>query len=405
MRWRDAGSEQVRSWTGMMAGAAIAALLAMPSEAAAQDTTRTPAARDTSRAVTAPDTLRTPAGGTHTVKRGDTLWDLAAAYLGDAFQWPEIYRINRDVVENPHWIYPGEVLRIPGAGTGEVAETEEEILEEIEITEDQPEEPARPRGAGVTVFTPVPIVETTPLGAGADAPPLPTVRPGQIVEAPYVDLVDGPRDPGRILDTRELAGIHEESARGRYRQFEQVTITLPGDATGRAGERYVAVARGPVLEGLGQLLVPTGVLELVRPPVDGEAAIARVNGTFDDLRTEHRLVVMRGLDAPTAKAVPVPTGGQEARIRLVVDEHILPTIGSYFIIDGSSRDGLNVGDELLVYEPRGNGEAGRPDNPEVPIAKAQIVRVTPYAATAVVLSVREPRIERGKWVRVTARMP
>lgn len=379
MRWRDSGSERVRSWTGMMAGAAIAALLAMPCDAAAQDTTGT------------------ATGGTHTVRRGDTLWDLAASYLGDPFQWPEIYRVNRDVVENPHWIYPGEVLRIPGRGVSD--------LEEEALSEEPPAEPVQPRGAGATVFTPQADVETE-LGPDAADAPMPTVRPGLIVEAPYVDQTDGPRDAGRILDTRELAGIHEESARGRYRQFEQVTITLPGDATGRVGERYVAVARGPVLEGLGQLLVPTGVLELVRPPLDGQAAIAKVNGMFDDLRAEHRLVVMRGLDAPTATAVPVAAGtGQEHRIRLVVDEHILPTIGSFFVIDGSSRDGLNVGDELLVYEPQKNGEAGRPDDPEVPVARAQIVRATPYAATAVVLAVREPRIERGKWVRVTARMP
>jgi len=383
MWWREAGSAGVRSWGGLAAGAAIVALLALPQGAAAQGA----AAQDTTQATT---------GATHTVKRGDTLWDLAATYLSDAFQWPEIYRVNRDVVENPHWIYPGEVLRIPGRTA--LAEGDEP-LPEGDV------QPSRPRGAGPTVFTPVAVIETT-AGPGISDRPMPTVRPGQIVAAPYVDAPDAPRDAGRILDTRELMGIDQQSPRGRYREYEEVTITLPANATGRVGERYLALERGPYLDRIGQILVPTGVLELIRAPVDGQAAIAKVNGLFGELRTEHRLVVMRGLDAPTAKAVAVPAGtGHEARIRHIVNENVLPTIGSFFIIDAASRDGMKVGDDLLIYEPRREGTAGRPDEPEIPIGRAQVVRVTEQGSTAVILGIDQPRIERGKWVRVIARMP
>ena len=47
------------------------------------------------------------------VKRGDTLWGIAERFYGDPLYWPFIWETNKNLVKNPHWIFPGQVLIIP----------------------------------------------------------------------------------------------------------------------------------------------------------------------------------------------------------------------------------------------------------------------------------------------------
>jgi hypothetical protein len=52
----------------------------------------------------------------HTVKRGDTLWDISKIFLRSPWRWPELWGMNLDQIRNPHLIYPGQVLYLDKTG-------------------------------------------------------------------------------------------------------------------------------------------------------------------------------------------------------------------------------------------------------------------------------------------------
>ena len=75
----------------------------------------------------APGTVATSAStgaATHTVTRGECLWDIAAHHLGDATRWKEIYKLNAhrvqvdgQVLTDPNRVLPGWILALPASAS------------------------------------------------------------------------------------------------------------------------------------------------------------------------------------------------------------------------------------------------------------------------------------------------
>lgn len=371
-----------RSARHLLVGVAAAAIAASPALLAAQE-------------VVAPKT--------HTVKKGDTLWDLAAQYLADAFRWPEIYRLNTDVVEDPHWIYPGEVLKLPGYVGGELPRPVEPARDVPVIS--QPTVPPGPsifgRDRQAAVVPAVAPVDTMMAPAVAQN----TIRFGDYIRAPWVERREGPATWGRILGSADLPGIDPARQRGRFQLNDRILIAPPVGAVAPERELYLTYQNGPYYEEAGQVIIPTGVIEIIRPPIGGDAAVARIVRMFGEVNERDRIMPY---DSSSVSVVGVPSpvrNGPVGEVRWIQGDPVLPAIRAYLLLSLTANEGIKAGDEVELYQarqrPREEGEYGIP---EVVIGRAQVVRVTPFGATAMITRLDQPKVQRGTLARVVAKM-
>lgn len=379
----------------------------------------------------AQDTVSTqPQPQRHVVQLGETLWGIARLYMGDPFLWPEIYRLNTAVVEDPHWIFPGEELLLapgdrtavatpePAAPTEPPAQppaqqpqAEQRPVEqppppELELPTEAPAAPPPPGAEGTTVFARHQRQQDgVRLSLGAEDG-YRALRVGEFYGAGF--LTEERQFPwADVLGTTDPAG--ESALVGRTALYRQVIrIRAPVGANYQVGDSLVTyrLAR-EVGGGWGHIAQPTGIARVLH--VAGRDVLGDVVTQYDQVRGGQLALPAEPFPNPgSARPQPVADGMSGGIITLRALREVPKQFDALFIDLG--RDAGIVPGDILEMLPRPEDVAVA-ERPADAIALLQVVHVTERSATALVTGIFTPGIRvtvhhaEGAPVRLIRKMP
>ena len=280
--------------------------------AASQPTYSQPALQQISR----PVPLASGAPDEYTVQIGDTLWDIASTFLKDPWYWPEVWYVNPQV-ENPHLIYPGDVLAL------------------VRIDGQQ-----RITNIRASTYRMSPAARITPLDEAIESIPYEQIAAflskGLVLEKDQIDSMP------YILRVR---GEHMLGAAGN-------DIYVRGGQAAPTGSRYTVVKVGDELRDpddgkvIGYQGIYIGEGSLSR---GGDPATVALTETTREAREGDRLLP-EAIDIPLNFFPKAPDSDVAGRIISVVDGVAL--IGQYqvVVINRGARNGLAPGDVLSVFQ-------------------------------------------------------
>lgn len=331
----------------------------------------------------------------HVVRTGDTLWDLAQFYLNDPFLWPEIYRLNTMVVEDPHWIYPAEQLQLPFPG--EVAQVPDTLP-----PEEAPQEAPVLTGDRRTIFARREVTSrSTLIYAAAEDVPASMVSEGDFRRSGILVQLDelGPR--GRIIDyiapsVVELKQVPTVPVYGR------VYVSHPDGEVPELGSRFLIFRVERRVRPYGYVIRPTG--EATVAAIHEDVSTAVVTHLYDRVLLGDQVAFAQPFEErPGVKPEPVESG-PAGELVAFLDRQPLVSVEDYAFVDVGRTQGVTVGDEFEVYlEERRSSEGLR--LPEEHVAVGRVVRVTERTSTLRLFRMRHPAIEVGLPVRLVRKMP
>ncbi len=255
------------------------------------------------------------------VKKGDTLWGLSDRFMKDPYYWPNLWARNPKQIGNPHFIFPGQRLKI--------------YPDRIEVVPDKVEAP--------------PVIAT-----GVTEPPPQPEEAKEQAEAPVAErtftvnggegfISGGSFKPSGFI----IAGQH---SRQIYAEDDLVYTDIGRNFGGKVGDRftifknYGAVSHPLTNQVLGFRVAALGTLQLTE--MENKSSKALITSSFMEIEPGVALMPYRNMKKEISlRAAELDLGGYIVETRT---GNKAIAAGDIAYIDLGEKQGVRTGNLLYV---------------------------------------------------------
>jgi LysM repeat protein len=364
----------------------------------------------------APQGVTATPPATHVVVEGETLWGLAQQFLGDPLLWPEIYRLNTAVVEDPHWIYPGEQLRLaPGGAQAVAAQPAGPTGAEpaaapgaIAVAPSAEPSAAAQQAAAPTGFEGPTIFSASQRKAAQAAASAQrrsqqvyrSVRQGEHFSAGFI-ADEYMLNRGRVLGNMQTSSLSRLSTTTGAMLYSDVAVEPPPGDTVRVGDTLMTYDVPQYIEGYGSVIRPTGLLRVTSVGAPGEIATAQVIAVYQPIQSGQGVLRAEPFESePGVHAQPVDSG-VVAEVIGLRGAHEVAVLQDVAFINRGSEDGVHPGDIFQVTDVGSASGVGAVEQDE---GKILIVGAQPHTASGVIIQLDRPDLRAGATARQIMRM-
>jgi len=327
--------------------------LSAPGSLLGPDPSYAPPVDGPDKVTSAPASGQTPE--LHVVQKGDTLWSLCSKYFNDPWRWPRLWAAN-PVITNPHWIFPGDIIRLGGDGASLV-----------------PVAPPAAAPSGRQGLTSVNRIGSY----GGNAYLLREMGFIESKDLNQAATITGSREEKMMLSTSDQAYLRYPKgaalkAGERYSVFTTDSDTPVVDTTtGQAYGYLVKIQGDVVINQIAENEVARGTLMDTVVPIERGARVSPFVRQFKRIE-------------------PRPSDvNLEARVIATFAPNTLLGPGHFVVLNRGKRDGVQVGNRTFVIR-RGDGYRGRleqweihdPESPKEVVGEILVVDVRDDASVA-----------------------